>query len=1021
MTEENNELQSLVFQGISLWSKSQEVLEEQASKELEIFVEQSHETKPRGLDVSKEDTKNSNVFSECSRPLNDVSLYIQQPIKDGVSLNSKCNEVNFIYEDGINNAEIDVGSSESDYIPSEEEFSDEDYVPENKIVLNKSKTPRKVCTKKISKKVYVGNLRLKDDALHSNYKARLNAYYNKIEEGLASTSYESNKLIDNGYKEINGGLKVPRDLWNKLYGYQKSGVKWLWDLHERSTGGLLGDEMGLGKTVQIIAFLHSLQYSKIVSQHCKFIGVGPTLIICPATVIHQWVKHFYEWAPEFRVAILHQSGTHQGHKTKLIDEINNNKGIIITTYAAVLKYKGNLCEYNWHYFILDEGHKIRNPNAKISVAIKSIRTPHRIMLTGSPMQNNLTELWSLFDFTNPGMLGNLATFTEHFVNPILQGGFANSSPMQEATALSVASTLKNIISPFLLRRMKNDVKNLIHLPHKSEQVLFCSLTDQQRNLYKEYLVSEQVNNILGRGIKQWSTDNHIKANMLIAITALRKICNHPDLYLSETDWYENDETSLETQYGYYKRSGKMVVVSALLKIWKKQGHRTLLFCQGRSMIKLFELFLSQQNYKYLKMDGSTTICSRQSLIDKFNTDSSFEVFLLTTRVGGLGVNLTGANRVIIYDPDWNPATDAQARERAWRIGQDKSVTVYRLISAGTVEEKMYQRQVWKQLLSKKVLVDPSTNKFFKSSDLFDLFSLPESAQANPETTNIFRESRIKMQEKLEEQKTQKKKKQKKSSTMTSLDSHTENSSESFKFSEDKVLEMKALAQKIAKSISQQNGTLDVKKEQNKSYFQKELDEERKKKLKEKRRLKHLSPRDLMDYNRWKAMYIEDKNINKLDDDKTEISFDKALEQSSKTANLYHSMNLKEIKEMEKNLGISQVSDDDNSSETEEKNQDKLKSRKRKHIVDTSGKIDGEEVEGLVKREKKKLKLEKGQNDDYILAHLFSKKGVSGALEHESVLNGGKKQQTLKDRTCAEEKALKSLEALKKSRLDNWRW
>lgn len=216
--------------------------------------------------------------------------------------------------------------------------------------------------------------------------------------------------------------------------------------------------------------------------------MGPSIIVCPATVIYQWVKHFHEWSPEFRCCVLHQSGSFQGNKINLIKDINKNKGIIITTYLAILKFKGNLLEYNWHYIILDEGHKIRNPTTKICIALKLFRTPHRIMLTGSPMQNNLTELWSLFDFTNPGMLGNLNTFQEHFITPILRGGFANSTPMQEATALSVAQALKNVIAPYLLRRTKTEVQHHICLPNKSEQVLFCSLTSEQKDLYKGFLL-----------------------------------------------------------------------------------------------------------------------------------------------------------------------------------------------------------------------------------------------------------------------------------------------------------------------------------------------------------------------------------------------------------------------------------------------------------------------------------------------------------------------------------------------------
>jgi DNA excision repair protein ERCC-6 len=259
--------------------------------------------------------------------------------------------------------------------------------------------------------------------------------------------------------------------------------------------------------------------------------LGPTLIVCPVTVIYQWVKHFHDWAPEFRVAILHQSGSYQGKKSSLIKEINKSKGILITSYVGILKYKDYLAQYDWHYLILDEGHKIRNPNAKVSIAVKKIKTPHRLMLTGSPMQNNLQELWSLFDFTNPGMLGNLNTFMEHFNNPIVQGGFVNATPMQEATALSVATTLKNLITPFLLRRSKDEVQNHISLPNKSEQVLFCSLTEEQRELYKGYLMSDHVGYILGKDSKKWFLENSVRSNVLIAITALRKICNHPDIYL----------------------------------------------------------------------------------------------------------------------------------------------------------------------------------------------------------------------------------------------------------------------------------------------------------------------------------------------------------------------------------------------------------------------------------------------------------------------------------------------------------
>lgn len=953
------ELQSLVSEGIQIWSTTQEVLEEQARKELEIFVEENHENR-------------NGTVALTSVPVDENQLQIPEDVPSTSTGHfSVPVRQRYLESDASETEDAVADDSGSDYVPSEDE-----------VEVNKNK--RKPIKSKKNSKV---NQKVTDDALECNYKARLESYYKKLETELEQLGVQNE--VNKDYKKLKGGLKVPREAWNKLYDYQKEGVFWLWELHQRSSGGLLGDEMGLGKTVQVIVFLLALQYSHIISKHGHYTGLGPTIIVCPATVIHQWVQHFHNWAPEFRVAILHHSGTHQGQRSKLISIMNKHHGIIITTYEGILKFKGHMVEHNWHYLILDEGHKIRNPTAKVTVAVKEIRTPHRIMLTGSPMQNNLTELWSLFDFTNPGMLGNLATFTEHFANPILQGGFANASPMQEATALSVASTLKNVITPFLLRRMKSEVKADIQLPHKSEQVLFCSLSDDQRLLYRDYLMSEQVNNILGRGVRTFRSDNFLKANILMAITALRKICNHPDLFLYD----EVPKESEDAKYGFYKKSGKMVVVSALLKIWKKQGHRTLLFSQGRLMLKIFEQFLEQQGYKYLKMDGGTSVSSRPRLIDQFNQDPSYDVFLLTTRVGGLGVNLTGANRVIIYDPDWNPATDSQARERAWRIGQQKSVTVYRLLCAGTVEEKMYQRQVWKQLLSNKVLIDPTTNKFFKSSDLFDLFSLPESREAMPETTNIFRESRVKIQEKIDEKKAKKKDKTEEN-TVT--------------FTEDQVKSMKELAQQIAKSITQK-----LKPEPVKDAYQLELEEQRKAKLEKRAKLKQLSPQELIDYNRWKAAQQEIK-LNTLDDKIAPVSFDQALEQSSKNANLYHKISTKQIK-LKTIKALKRKLED--SEETP------AKRKKHTSSIDTSGKIDGEPVEGLVKRETKKLysKVSKCDKDNNILEHLFLKKGVSGALEHESVLSSGKKPHSLKDRTQADEKALKALEALKKSRLDSWKW
>uniref|UniRef100_A0A8C0RML4 DNA excision repair protein ERCC-6 n=1 Tax=Canis lupus familiaris TaxID=9615 RepID=A0A8C0RML4_CANLF len=442
----------------------------------------------------------------------------------------------------------------------------------------------------------------------------------------------------------------------------------------------------------------------------KFKGLGPTIIVCPTTVMHQWVKEFHTWWPPFRVAILHETGSYTQKKEKLIRDIAHCHGILITSYSYIRLMQDDISRHDWHYVILDEGHKIRNPNAAVTLACK--------------------QLWSLFDFIFPGKLGTLPVFMEQFSVPITMGGYSNAFPStgNVKTAYKCACVLRDTINPYLLRRMKSDVKMSLSLPDKNEQVLFCRLTEEQHKVYQNFIDSKEVYRILNGDMQIFS-----------GLVALRKICNHPDLFSGGPKNLKTiPDDDEEDQFGYWKRSGKMIVVESLLKIWHKQGQRVLLFSQSRQMLDILEVFLRAQKYSYLKMDGTTAIASRQPLITRYNEDTSIFVFLLTTRVGGIGVNLTGANRVIIYDPDWNPSTDTQARERAWRIGQKKQVTVYRLLTAGTIEEKIYHRQIFKQFLTNRVLKDPKQRRFFKSNDLYELFTLTSpGASQSTETSAIF--------------------------------------------------------------------------------------------------------------------------------------------------------------------------------------------------------------------------------------------------------------------------------------------
>lgn len=541
------------------------------------------------------------------------------------------------------------------------------------------------------------------------------------------------------FVELEGGLKIPETIFSRLFDYQKVGVQWLWELHCQRAGGIIGDEMGLGKTVQITAFLGALHFSNMYK---------PSIIVCPVTLLRQWKREVQKWYPRFHVEILHDSAQNMSsgkkqskssesedlsdsdieekllpRKTKKWDSLVNRvlrteSGLLLTTYEQLKLLSDVLLDIEWGYAVLDEGHRIRNPNAEITLICKQLQTVHRLIMTGSPIQNKLAELWSLFDFVFPGKLGVLPVFEAEFAVPISVGGYANATPLQVSTAYRCAVVLRDIIMPYLLRRIKADVD--AHLPKKTEHVLFCSLTAEQRSIYRAFLASSEVEEIFNGS-----------RNSLYGIDVMRKICNHPDLL-------EREHSCNNPDYGNSDRSGKMKVIIQVLKVWKEQGHRVLLFAQTQQMLDIIENFLISVDYSYRRMDGATPVKHRMTLIDEFNNSDDVFIFILTTKVGGLGTNLTGADRVIIYDPDWNPSTDIQARERAWRIGQKKDVTVYRLITKGTIEEKVYHRQIYKHFLTNKILQNPQQKRFFKARDMKDLFTLnDDSEDGSTETSNIF--------------------------------------------------------------------------------------------------------------------------------------------------------------------------------------------------------------------------------------------------------------------------------------------
>lgn len=565
---------------------------------------------------------------------------------------------------------------------------------------------------------------------------------------------------------LSSGFTIREDTYWRLLDYQQEGLEWLLELHARRQGGILGDEMGLGKTIQVAAMLSALSLSHQLQ--------GPVLLVVPVTVIRQWVAELHRWTPYTRVAVLHSSSKSSSAGGGVEGIVNSMRGlgnaVLLTSYAGMRIHHHLLQTAGFQYVILDEGHKISNPTAGITLAAKAFPTPHRLLLTGTPIQNNLKELWSLFDFVRPGLLGNLNAFTEEFQDVIAKSRNPRATKETLVQAVEAANALRQRIAPFLLRRMKREVN--ARLPEKHEKVIYVPLGDEQLSEYMNLLASPTVQTFiaqassyrllsggLNRDMRDSSGSLHVagrsyqmasggagaarlRLQSFSILRQLRHICNHVDIYRvlkHEASRREHGSTTssqgmMAEQDGAEGEGGgrsfrsnapvnvsggsKLETLKGMLAEWHQAGHRVLLFSQTRMMLDILENFVEMCQYRYLRMDGTTPTHQRQLLMDSFHDDESIFIALLTTRVGGVGLNLTAADRVVLFDPDWNPTTDAQARERAWRVGQRRDVWVYRLISVGTVEEFIFRRQLSKIYVADKVLIDPEYQRFDTHQDAF---------------------------------------------------------------------------------------------------------------------------------------------------------------------------------------------------------------------------------------------------------------------------------------------------------------
>ncbi|KAL2752469.1 hypothetical protein ACRALDRAFT_1044516 [Sodiomyces alcalophilus JCM 7366] len=537
-------------------------------------------------------------------------------------------------------------------------------------------------------------------------------------------------------------FKIPVAIKAELRSYQQEGVNWLHFLNKYHLHGILCDDMGLGKTLQticIVASDHHQRAEEFAKTGASDVRRLPSLIVCPPTLSGHWQQEIQTYAPFLSVtAYVGPPAERKAMKDSL-----DKTDIVVTSYDVCRNDVDILVRYNWNYIVLDEGHLIKNPKAKISLAVKRLASNHRLILTGTPIQNNVLELWSLFDFLMPGFLGAEKVFLDRFAKPIAASRFSKaSSKEQEAGALAIEALHKQVL-PFLLRRLKEEVLN--DLPPKILQNYYCDLSELQQKLFDDFTRRQ------GRKLQEEAgkEDKEAKAHIFQALQYMRKLCNSPALVMKPGhNLYEDTQrllhkkgTSLEDVIHAPKLTAlRDLLVDCGIGVEGAESndplyqpikpHRALIFCQMKEMLDMVQTKVLRDllpGVSYLRLDGSVEANKRQSIVNKFNQDPSYDVLLLTTSVGGLGLNLTGADTVIFVEHDWNPQKDLQAMDRAHRIGQKKVVNVYRLITRGTLEEKILSLQRFKIDVASTVVNQQNAGLATMDTDqILDLFNLGDT-------------------------------------------------------------------------------------------------------------------------------------------------------------------------------------------------------------------------------------------------------------------------------------------------------
>jgi superfamily II DNA or RNA helicase len=478
------------------------------------------------------------------------------------------------------------------------------------------------------------------------------------------------------------GAKKPRNLKAQLRPYQEQGFQWLSFLNEIGSGGILADDMGLGKTVQTLALLLAVKSedAKIEGKRKPF----KVLIIAPTSVVTNWLREMDKFAPSLRHALWH------GAERKERQDEFEDADVVVTSYALLRRDEEMLKDIEWRYVIVDEAQQIKNPLSATARAAKRLKADRRLALSGTPIENRLSEIWSIFDFVSPGLLGPLDKFEERYSRPI-DGGDKGAAERLRAT-----------IHPFILRRTKAEVAK--DLPEKIETDQICEMTGEQSALYAAVLKEVRAQ-VMGEVEKQGLARSQIQ--ILAALTRLRQAACDPRLL------------GLPRQFGD-EDSGKLRALRDLVQTCVEGGHRVLVFSQFVSMLQIIKKAMDEDRVAYEYLDGSTK--DRQGCVERFQREDGPPVFLISLKAGGSGLNLTAADTVIHFDPWWNPAVEDQATDRAHRIGQTKVVTMYRLIAKGTIEEKMLDLGDKKRELVGAVLSeDVGGAKKLTKGDLEDLF------------------------------------------------------------------------------------------------------------------------------------------------------------------------------------------------------------------------------------------------------------------------------------------------------------